>query len=217
MEAVVEPTVVHKKKDEQSCRWCFTFYNEDHVARLRQFPHVAFVVALEDGTENKRQHYQGYVKFPSNKRWSWWQKVFHSEEDKSAHWEAAKGPEWKCRRYIVDVQAYLRDNPDAHFKTQGSVIHDYGCEVHVDSAGASVQVKVIQMCVEGAKKWQIFREHPVFYFHNNRKIRDLIEDMDRWRDEGAEFRPKSYDEPRKRIKASPPEEESNGGSPPPSD
>lgn len=196
------------KKDEQGARWCFTFYHEDDLGRLREFPHVALVVAREEGSDNKGVHLQGYIKFSNNKRWSWWKRMFHCHSEasrNSAHWELAKGREWKCRRYIADVAAYLRDNPEAHFKTQGEVLHDYGCEVYVDK-DASPLVQVIGMVVRGAKMSQIFKEHPVFYFHNYRKINDLRECVSGWKHDGDDFQPVEIkDEPsKKRYKKDPP-------------
>lgn len=184
------------KKDAQGCRWCFTFYSEEDVAKLRQFPLDALVLAREQGSENKAEHFQGYVKFSTNRRWSWWQRTFHCHEDasrNSAHFELAKGREWQCRRYIVDVAAYLRDNPEAHFKTQGEVLYDFGCEVFVER-DCTPQVRVIKMVVEGARLSQIFKEHPVFFFNNYRKISDLDSCVKSWRESGEDFTPASIEE-----------------------
>lgn len=199
-------------KDVQGRRWCFTFYNEDDLSKLRENPLDALVVALEEGSEAKKEHFQGYCKFGSNRRWSWWKRTFHSEDRADAHWELANGPEWKCRRYIADVESYLRDEPGAHAKTQGRVLFDFGCEVVLDES-ASPTLRVIKMIVDGAKTSQIFRTHPVFYFHNCRKITDLVTHVQAWRDAGEDFKPEKYDEEprRKRIKAAgPPDVPSDG-------
>lgn len=194
----------------QGRRWCFTFYTEEDVARLREEPLDALVIAREEGTEAKHTHYQGYCKFTSNRRGSWWFDRFHrsssaeggDSRERSAHWELAKGPEWTCRRYIVDVAAYLRDNPDAHAKEQGEVIVDFGCEVHVPHED-DVTVHVIKMLVEGARLSQVFRAHPRFFFHNCRKINDMQAHIKAWHEAGEEYRPERYESPpRKRYKKS---------------
>lgn len=187
-------------KDTQGKRWCFTFYDADDLRILREHPHTALCVAKEEGTEEKREHFQGYVKFETNKRFSWWKRVFHTPARCSAHFELANGPEWKCRRYIVDVAAYLRDQPGAHPKTQGEILHDYGCEALVDEISRP-EVRVIKMLVDGAALSQIFRACPVFFFHNGRKITDLQQHIQVWRESGEDFRPIAYEPPRKRIKA----------------
>ena len=112
----------HMVKDSQGRRWTFTFYDDSDVSRLKEEIVDALVIVLEKGTKEQHEHFQGYVKFASNRRWSWWKKTF----SQSAHWELAKTPEWCCRRYLVDVEAYLKESPQAHFKEQGQVLVDFG-------------------------------------------------------------------------------------------
>lgn len=192
--------VPHLTPDAQGKRWCLTLYDEDDVALLKAATPVALVIALEEGTEEKREHYQVYVKFASNKRWSWFKRTFSS----SAHWELAKTPEWACRRYIVDVEAYLRESPQAHPKAQGQVLVDFGCQVHY-SAHLEQDQRIVKAMVDGATEWQLFKDNPMYFFHQGRKISDLHAKMTAWREMGVDYKPDSYDDyrPGKKGKAKP--------------
>lgn len=197
------------QKDVQGRRWCFVFYEESDLEKLRLNPLEALVVALEEGTENKRQHYQGYVKFSSNRRWSWWSRTFHCHPEESglnsAHWDLAKGPEWKCRRYIVDVAAYLASPDCDHQKTQGEVLFDYGCEVRVPDSD-SPGLRCLQMLTAGACMHQLFKEHPWFFFQNSRKLADMHGYLIAWRESGVDYEPQAsaWEAARKRYKRAPP-------------
>lgn len=105
----------------------------------------------------------------------------------------AKYPEWTARRYIVDVESYLRDNPEAHFKTQGVVIHDYGCAVELPD-GASTTVKCVKAIGDGCKLVQLWRAHPIYFYHNYRKLKDLHEFLQGQRELGEDVKPTNYDE-----------------------
>lgn len=189
-----------RSRDVQSTRWCLTIYREKDYEKFMEDPgKVALVVAKEEGTKEKHDHYQIYVKYRSNKRWSHFKKMFSNEEDVSysAHWEKAKGLEWHCRRYIVDVAAYLRDNPRAHAKTQGVVLHDYGCDVMVDTE-APIDVRVVKMIVGGARLHEVFRENPMFFFHNSYKVRTLFDYVTEWRASSYPFDPAEYESYKRR-------------------
>lgn len=173
-------------------------YSEEDYAWLKSQPLEALVAARERGTENGNEHYQVYCKFPSNRRWSWWKKNLPSSAAGkcTAHWVLASGREWRCRRYIVDVEAYMRDNPGAHAKTQGEILDDFGCEVHLDES-VDTDVKIVKGIVDGAALHQIFRENPLYYFHNAKKIKELYGDVASWRESGLDFKPQAYKKYRK--------------------
>lgn len=181
-----------EKPDAQGCRWCFVAYAEEDVQWIKESTPVALVVAIEEGSENGHKHFQGYVKWSSNKRFKWLvDRSFKVDGKHSIHWYRAKGPEWKCRRYIVDVEAYMRDEPRAHKKTQGDVIVDFGCEVMLDS-DAPVDVRVVKALVDGAELYQVFRDNPMHFYHNSSKIEKLHSYITTWREMGVQYKPSGY-------------------------
>lgn len=187
------------REDAQGCRWVFTAYAEEDIAWIRESTPLALCVARETGSENGATHYQGYVKWGTNRRWSWWLKRAHRGPDgkHSLHWALAKGPEWKCRRYIVDVAAYMRDEPGAHSKEQGEVLVDFGCEVVLDKS-APADVRVVKAIVDGAALYQVFRDNPMHFYHNSHKIERLHAHVQAWREQGVDYKPAGYEKEYKR-------------------
>lgn len=71
------------------------------------------------------------------------------------------------------------------------MIHDYGCEVILDESAPTDQ-RVVKALVDGARLSQIFRNHPMYFFHNCRKITDLHGHICSWRENGEEYNPSEY-------------------------
>lgn len=151
--------------------WCFTAWDAQEVGRLHWMTPKALVVALERCPETGKDHYQGYVRFAEKKRFSWWKSTFPTW-----HVEERKGSEPQARDYIVAK--------DKFNKEQGTIIHDYGCQVKIEKVG-TVTEQVLDLIVEGAPKWQIFQEHPVFYFNNRSKIEGVMFDVSSWKQSGV--------------------------------
>lgn len=200
--------VAEKKKEEYSDAlhfnrsWCWTFYREADVERLRANPHQAFVCAKEVGGVGGMEHYQGYVRFANRQRWSWFEHNFKGfaehptelgEDGKPKrywnHWEARKGTEPQARQYIVDVEGYLK-TPRAHPKTQGEVLFDYGCQVESRPAD-SEELEMVYMVADRAPRWQIFKEHPLLYFKRRRDVIGLEEDVLGWHGDGVDYHPRN--------------------------
>lgn len=214
-----EKSVSEEVKDSDPLKfnraWCLTLYRKEDVDRLRSVPHQAFVCAEEVGGVGKMKHYQCYVRFPSKQRWSWFKTMFHGyvehETEKGPdgqpmrywnHWESRRGTEHQARIYIVDPEEYMRTNPLAHAKEKGKILHDYGCAVDVAPC-ATEERTVVQMIADRCPRWQIFKEHPVFYFRHRRNVIGVEEDVGGWHSAGVDYNP-GY----KRPKTSPREDES---------
>lgn len=184
--------------------WCLTLYREEDVHRLRSVPHQAFVCAEEVGGTGKMKHYQIYIRFPNKQRWSWFKSMFHGYVEHPTelgpdgqpmrywnHWESRRGTEHQARIYIVDPEEYMRTNPRAHPKERGVILHDYGCAVETARA-ATEELTVIHMVADRAPRWQIFKEHPVFYFKRRRDVIGLEEDVASWHSSGVDYDPRVY-------------------------
>ena len=193
----VIPSDFAKYKDVQGRRWCYVAYDQKYFDWLHAQHPTAHVAAWEIGGTGGARHIQGYIKFQSNKRWSW----FYSNCPKDSEgkyamgWELAKGPEWHCRRYIVDVEAYLRSPQCTHQKTQGDIIVDTGCEVMLTDTGDQTS-DVIQSMVNGAEPYQIFKEHPRYYFIHYNRVHNLHEKITQWKRDGLDYVPSDYAEGR---------------------
>lgn len=150
------------------CRaWCWTLFSEDDVNRLQSTAGIsAIVVGEEICPTTGRKHFQGYVRFENNKRFSWWKNQFLT-----IHVEPRRGSE-------AQAAAYCRK--------EGRVIVDRGCEVQVDH-GKDVTEHVLNMLESDAPLWQIYRTHRKFFFHNARKITDMEAHMKSWRECGYKF------------------------------
>lgn len=150
----------------QSRSWCVTLWSEEDVGRLRASAGiVALVVGEEVCPTTQKVHYQTYVRFESNKRFSWWKSQFPT-----AHVEPRRGSE-------PEAAAYCRKD--------GRVLVDFGCSVDSEPAADTTE-HVLNMLEDGAPLWQIYKAHPKFYFHNRRKIVDLETDMKGWRENGVD-------------------------------
>lgn len=126
----------------------------------------ALVVGEEVCPSTQKTHFQGYVRFKANKRFSWWKNQFPS-----VHAEVRKGTEAQAADYC---------------RKEGRVIIDYGCTVDVDSGGSPAE-HVLNMLEAGAPLWQVYKAHRVFFFHQCRKIQDMEALMKSWKECGFGF------------------------------
>lgn len=155
------------KSTQQSRAWCFTLWSEEDVGRLKSVAGIcALVVGEEVCPETKKVHYQGYVRFENNRRFSWWKSQFPA-----AHVEVRKGSEPQAAEYC---------------RKDAKVLVDYGCQVDVDE-GADVTDHVLNMLEADAPLWQVYKAHRRFFFHNARKIQDMDALMKMWRESGNAF------------------------------
>lgn len=70
--------------------WCLTLFSEDDVYRLKSLPDVvALVVGEETAPTTGKLHFQTYVRFKDNKRFSWFKVHFPA-----VHVEKRKGTEY---------------------------------------------------------------------------------------------------------------------------
>lgn len=193
------PTVADhaKYKDVQGRRWCYVAYDIKYFDWLQAQHPVAHVAAWEIGGTGGARHIQGYIKFQTNKRWSWWfSNVPKDAAGKySIGWKLANGAEWQCRRYIADVAAYLASPQCDHHKTQGEIIIDQGCEPMLYQTGDQT-ADVVQSLANGAEPYQIFKEHPRYYFIHYNRVHNLHERIVQWKREGLDYMPTDFKEGR---------------------
>lgn len=154
---------VNGKMTDRARAWCFTMWTEEDVNRLRDLPDVlALVVGREICPKTGKLHFQGYVRFKQVKRLSWWKNQFPT-----THAEQRKGTEDAAAEYC---------------RKDGQILFDFGTERGVPQhEGEDVTVHVMRMIDADAPDWQVRREHPKFYFHNNRKIKDYRADVEVWK------------------------------------
>lgn len=162
----------------QGRSWCVTLWNEEDVGRLKA---VAGVVAMVSGEEicpeTGKVHYQSYVRFETNKRFSWWKNQFPT-----AHVELRRGTEPEAAQYC---------------RKDGRVLVDFGCSVDSEPA-EDVCEHVLNMLEDNAPLWQIYKAHRKFFFHNYRKINDMHLCMTSWRESGVDVKRYKSDPPASR-------------------
>lgn len=150
----------------QGRSWCVTLWSEEDVGRLKA---VAGIVALVVGREvcpkTEKEHFQSYVRFEANKRFSWWKQQFPT-----AHVELRKGPESAAAAYC---------------RKDGAVLVDFGAQTDSDR-GSDTTEHVLNMLEDGAPLWQIYKEHRKFFFHNHRKITDMEGAIKAWKENGVD-------------------------------
>lgn len=169
------------KSDTLSRAWCFTCWDEEQLGTLMNMPCRAIVVA-EELSEEKRVHYQGYIRFTDPVRFSWWKNQFPQW-----HVEPRKGTEQQAWQYIADVAGYLKTE-GAHHKEQGRIIVDRGCAKPSGGKSDSTVIQVLDMLEQRCPRWQIYREHRLFYFHNGEKIRKLDDEIQGWVENGHQYK-----------------------------
>lgn len=145
------------KKDLQGRSWCVTLWSEEDAKRLNEDPSVkAIVIGKEVCPTTHKDHWQGYVRFGSNKRFSWWKREYPT-----AHVVLRRGTEQEAAEYC---------------RKEGSVLCDRGCQVDVPQ-GDPTEV-ALEMIEQGAPLWQVYQANRKFFFHNYRKVKDIKEFID---------------------------------------
>lgn len=133
----------------QARAWCFTAWTEEDVERVRGSDPVAFVVGREVCPETGKEHFQGYVRWRSPKRFAWWKTTVPT-----VHVEVRKGTE-------VEAAEYCRKD--------GNVLHDFGVGSGVDGSGELVD-QVCDLMESGAGLHAVYSHNRRFFFHNHAKI-----------------------------------------------
>lgn len=152
----------------QGRSWCVTLWSEDEVGRLKSIPGIsAMVVGEEVCPTTQKVHYQSYVRFESNRRFSWWKTNFPT-----AHVELRRGTEAEAAQYC---------------RKDGRVLVDFGCQV-ASEEGSDTTEHVLNMLEDGAPLWQVYKAHRKFFFHNYRKISDLDALLHAWRESAVDFK-----------------------------
>lgn len=169
-------------KDPKGRAWCFTMWSEDQVGKIMDIPSKAIVIAREECPETGREHYQGYVRYTDPVRFSWFRNQFPG-----AHFELREGSEEMARAYIADTKYWNENTKSEKVKSQGEVLVDRGAFVGVKK-DSDVTSHVLDMLEAGAPTWQIYKAHRVFYFHNNKKINDVRNDILGWQEMGVDFK-----------------------------
>lgn len=59
-------------------------------------------------------------------------------------------------------------------------------------------MRVVKAIVDGARLSAIFKQNPMYFYHNCRKIKDLHELRASWNDMGEDFKPSDYVEESRR-------------------
>lgn len=158
---------VNVKSDYQARAWCFTSYDENEVGSIKTNAGiVAMVVGKEICPTTRKEHYQGYIRFENNKRFSWWKNQYPT-----LHVEPRKGNEAQAAEYC---------------RKEGNVIIDFGCAAKVKRDQENVTEAVLDLLDAGAPLWQVRKRSRLFFFHNASKIRSYKEQVDAERDQGID-------------------------------
>lgn len=159
--------------EKKSYAWCFTAFTEEEATQIASLPNRVCVIAKEIAPSTGTVHYQGYVRFPRQQRFSWWKNQFPK-----VHVEVRCGSEWEAVSYINDVAMHNSRHPDKEEKIQGEIVCEYGEyeRYYQESDKNKAEEKAIQMLAEGAPLWQVHKAvGPKYVYHNYRKMRDYHE------------------------------------------
>jgi len=127
-----------------TCRsWCFTAWEQATVDALFATEPACFVVGRETCPTTGKEHFRGYIRWKAAKRFSWWKNTHPT-----VHVEPRKGSE-------IEAAAYCRKD--------GSVLHDFGVVVDVESTG-DVTEHVLDLLESRAPLSQVYRAHRKFFF-----------------------------------------------------
>lgn len=129
--------------------WCFTAWDQKDVDVIHGTDPVCLVVGKETCPETGKVHFQGYVRWKTGRRFSWWKGAVPT-----AHVEPRKGSE-------PEAAAYCRKD--------GELLHDYGAAVDVERAPDPAE-HVCDLLEAGAPLWQVYKDNRKFFFHNYGKI-----------------------------------------------
>lgn len=111
----------------------------------------AIVVGKETCPTTGKIHYQTYVRFDNNKRFSWLHNQFPN-----AHIELRRGTEAEAAHYC---------------RKEGQVLFDRGCAVErTSTSGGDTAENVMDMIEAGAPEWQIRQMHRRFLFFNGSRV-----------------------------------------------
>lgn len=107
-----EPPTKRARTEPQGKSWCYTAYDYEDVLRLTEnLPVEAHVCGEETCPTTGKTHWQGYIRFKTNKRLAWWKKVCPR-----VHVEIRKGTESAAAEYCrkennVKIDFGVRDDP----------------------------------------------------------------------------------------------------------
>lgn len=174
-----------KEMDTRSYSWCFTSFEEEPALQIASLPNRVCVIAKETCPTTERVHWQGYVRFARQQRFTWWKNQFPT-----VHVEPRRGSEVSAVNYIKDVALYNLAHPDSPPKTQGEIVCDYG-SYEVDAPGMSRVVaydRAANMIADGAPLWQVHRTiGPTNFMRYYRDIRPYWEFITHCRENNQEY------------------------------
>lgn len=177
------------KGDEEICTqtkavaWCFTDYNTDQgrVEAYRALNPKTLVIAMEEGTKEKKPHLQGYINFGRQVRLS--QIIARVG---NVHFRPRRKSEEACIQYIMDVKSYLEKSDDPHEKTQGIVLVADGVKPRYDPSKkrvyerGDVESEVVKRLRGGETVQSIHDDHPVYVYRNWRMMRSYVRLLEAW-------------------------------------
>lgn len=145
------------------------------------------VIALEKGSESKREHLQGYIRFDGQVRLS-----AIIARMGNVHARPRIASEEAAIQYILDVKSYLEKSDDPHPKEQGLVLMQHGVKPKYTPQGrreykkGDVEREVVERLRKGETIQSIHDDHPVYVFRNIRLLRGYVRLLEAWgyRDDG---------------------------------
>lgn len=143
-------------------------WGDDDVSRLRGMTNVrALVIGREVCPTTGKVHYQGYVRFSTAVRFSWWKNQFPT-----AHVEARKGTE-------AEAAAYCRKDRQ--------LVADFGCEAKRPMKGGSAEDQFLDLLEAGAPDWQLWKYHRKLCWRNWHHIDATRQRLEAEKEKGHDF------------------------------
>lgn len=179
-------THMETKTDRQikSTAWCFTSFDADALEGIYTVDGVIILcIAREYAPSTGREHYQGYIRFATQRRLSALMKIAPG-----VHWEVRRGTEQHAVEYIVDVEAYNRRHPDLPPKEQGDILVRRGKPAVQVSYNMKPLERAADMISRGAPLWQVHKEiGPYTFMMHAQKLRYYSDQIAEWRENGINF------------------------------
>lgn len=141
-------------KDLQCRAWCITLWTMEDVNSLQKHEGIkAICIGKEICPTTGKEHYQGYIRFATNKRFSWWKKNYPT-----AHVEPRCGTEPEAADYC---------------RKDREMIVDSGCQV--EATGDDPCERALSMIESGSDMYSVYRDNRKWFFHNYHKLKAIRE------------------------------------------
>lgn len=141
------------KGGEQARSWCFTAWTEEEAQKIAHEDGVkAICIGKEICPTTGKEHYQGYIRFATNKRFSWWKREYPT-----VHVERRRGAEHEAAAYC---------------RKENQVMIDRGCQL--PTLDKDPTENALDMMEKGISLHHVYLANRKWFFHNYQKIKNIL-------------------------------------------